>query len=84
MKLISEIKDNNDLKEIKKLEHLVRLRDRTIRKLKAEIKELKFQLPNNPGQIETEKCDVCGNHPSIIIKTSKGTFCEEHVKCQTQ
>ena len=26
------------------------------------------------------KCDVCGNHPSIIIRTGKGTLCQEHVK----
>ena len=28
----------------------------------------------------TEKCDVCGCHPSILIRTSFGTFCQTHVK----
>lgn len=28
----------------------------------------------------TEKCDVCGCHPSILIRTSFGTFCQEHAK----
>ena len=26
------------------------------------------------------KCDICGNHPSTIIRTNKGTFCQEHAK----
>ena len=25
-------------------------------------------------------CDICGNHPSVVIRTEKGTFCQEHVK----
>ena len=26
------------------------------------------------------ECAICGNHPSTIIRTNKGTFCEKHVK----
>ena len=27
------------------------------------------------------KCDVCGCHPSVIIRTRFGTFCEAHARC---
>jgi hypothetical protein len=26
------------------------------------------------------KCDVCGNTPSVIIRTNFGSFCEAHVR----
>lgn len=25
-------------------------------------------------------CDCCGNHPSVIIRTPFGRFCQEHVR----
>lgn len=33
-------------------------------------------------EISTErlKCDVCGNHPSVIIKTQFGQYCQLHAK----
>ena len=26
------------------------------------------------------KCDVCGCHPSLVIRTEFGTFCQQHTK----
>ena len=26
------------------------------------------------------KCDVCGCHPSVIIRTEFGTFCQAHAR----
>ena len=27
-----------------------------------------------------DKCDVCGCHPSVIIRTEFGTFCQAHAR----
>lgn len=33
-----------------------------------------------PMYVEPVKCDACGCHPTTIIKTKFGTFCEQHAK----
>jgi hypothetical protein len=44
--------------------------------------EENYIRPNLPVEIVDEglKCDVCGNHPSIIITTQFGRFCELHAR----
>jgi hypothetical protein len=42
---------------------------------KAKIINSQILYTQNP-----ECCDVCGNHPSIIIRTQFGTFCQIHAK----
>lgn len=37
-------------------------------------------VETKPSIIDMFKCDICHNTPSLIIRTSKGTFCSEHVK----
>ena len=39
-----------------------------------------FKPLANEYMNDFNKCDVCGCHPSIITRTGKGTFCQEHVK----
>lgn len=32
------------------------------------------------GESCLAKCDVCGCHPSVIIRTEFGTFCQAHAR----
>ena len=42
----------------------------------------KFKLFTIPDVSESclAKCDVCGCHPSVIIRTEFGTFCQAHAR----
>ena len=41
-------------------------------------KHLDELIPDITYVAPTEKCDVCGYHPSTIITTQYGTFCQRH------
>lgn len=43
------------------------------------VNDLRFD-DNRFREPDVIKCDVCKCHPSIIIRTSFGTFCENHVR----
>ena len=52
-----------------------------------ELASLRQQLaeceePKELAEISGEriKCDACGCHPSVIITTQFGTFCQEHAR----
>ena len=44
-----------------------------------ELEEQVKKLSSNTV-LALRKCDVCGCHPSVIITTELGTFCNAHAK----
>jgi len=46
------------------------------KRIKERVPITVFQEPTN----DTHKCDVCGCHPTVLIRTNLGLFCQQHVK----
>jgi len=69
---------------IKENKHLHKLYLELKEELNKCIKEKAKLITNIKGLKDIKhyrvSCDVCGHYPSIIITTSKGTFCQEHAK----
>jgi hypothetical protein len=56
-----------------------------LKALESEIAALKAEMEKeeqvaSPIITFPNKCDVCGNTPSVIIRTNFGSFCEAHVR----
>jgi hypothetical protein len=74
-----------DWKRASDLREMIERLESELHQLEAEIekeeKPIKLDNYTGPNYDPTDvACDICGCHPSVIIRTEYGRFCKEHAK----